>query len=169
VDKWAARALAARVMFTPAARSHCRVRPRWSCAHIAATLLCALSRYVVEGGELQVNLPANIQKAVVASVASGRCDGDTFTDPCAEIFNLMRRDTLPRFGEDALFSDVMAALGEPSPIPSADPKPSLSEASSSFSALRGGLSFETGPSSEQEKAPAAGYASNYSADGQRTK
>ena len=90
--------------------------------------------YVVDGCEKQVNLPSAVQQAVIAAAALTPVSIDLFDASRKELYNLMRRDTLPRFLQSDRYTAILSALGEPLPIPESEPPASLATAQSAYAA-----------------------------------
>ena len=115
----------------------------------------------MEGAEKQVNISSSVQKAVAATIGSaGAVEATAFDEARAEVYNLMKRDTLPRFIATARFDELLASLGEPTPVPVCEPPASLAAARTAFAAheeegLGGTGPVKTGAGHGQE------YGTNY--------
>ena len=93
-----------------------------------------MSRYVAEGSERQINVPSTCQRAVIAAAQQPNVESNIFDDARTEIYNLMKRDTLPRFVCAPRFDELLAALGEPTDIPSCDVPATLEAAKAALTA-----------------------------------
>ena len=101
-----------------------------------------VSMYIVEGSERQINVPSDQAKAVVAAAQTAEVPATLFDKARTEIYNLMKRDTLPRFVQGTRFEELLTSLGEPSPIPSCDVPLTLAAASTALAARLGGQGSE---------------------------
>ena len=132
-----------------------------------------VAAYVVEGGEKQVNLPAEMAKTVAKKVedSSKPLDGSLFDATRAEVYNLMKRDTLPRFRETPRFDELLASsvlAGEPTPIPACDVPASFGAAKAALASQAEGMrvsmaveSISEPPTPKGKAAAGVEYRDNY--------
>ena len=115
-----------------------------------------VSEYVIDGSEKQINIPHPVQKSLITAAAEPEVTYATLFDSARkEVFELMKRDTLPRFKQSDRYEALLAEVGEPRPIPECEPHFDLSVAKSVFSSLG------DGKVGGDEGDPAA-YSPNYS-------
>ena len=123
-----------------------------------------LEEYINDGCEKQVNLPGPLQKAVVASVGSDVVGQDAFDAARKEIYNLMRRDTLPRFIHSERLPAILSSLGEPLPIPESEPPASIEAAQNAYAASQnGGNGASQTGGNGASRADGENYSPNYNA------
>jgi len=77
-----------------------------------------VDEFVKEGAMKQINVPASVREQIEKAVSdSDNIDITVFDEAQAEIFNLMKKDTLPRFVQSEMFERLLFELGEESPLP----------------------------------------------------
>jgi hypothetical protein len=114
-----------------------------------------LQAYVVDGAEKQINIPFPVQKSLIAAAADKEIEYSSLFDSARkEVFDLMKRDTLPRFVHSERFEALLNSIGEARPIPEAEPHFDLSAAKAVFASTGDGKGGDDGD-------PAC-YSPNYS-------
>ena len=136
--------------------------PPAAAAALRETAQRLVSTYVADGSEQQLNLPSNVQKelmaAVEAAAAAAAPPRATLFDAARhEMYDLMTRDTLPRFVQAAAFEALLTELAEPASVSDCEPPLSLAAAREAYTAKVGGVS-NAGAS---ERTGSTEYKTNY--------
>lgn len=91
-------------------------------ATLRASALDIGSTFIEQGAPKELNLPGAIREATLGALNGGKdLQRGLFDAARKEIFNLMKRDTLPRFVQTERFSTLLAACGEPAPWMDVEP------------------------------------------------
>jgi CRP-like cAMP-binding protein len=70
-----------------------------------------MEEYLPDGAPRQINVPYEMQKAAVTAITDGALDEDTLEACRMEVYNLMKRDSLPRFFQTDDFAKLLAHFG----------------------------------------------------------
>ena len=70
-----------------------------------------IDEYLPDGSPHQINVPSRCQKQTVACITNGSLSKVSFEDARIEVYDLMAKDSLPRFMKTTVFEELLASFG----------------------------------------------------------